>query len=89
MPSGGSFVIGDVFSVPDERVLEVLDEYEGIGGLYDRPYEYRRERVSVQLDGANMSVWTYVYNWEPARFETVDSGDYVAHYMARLVPSDD
>ncbi|PXF43818.1 putative gamma-glutamylcyclotransferase [Gracilariopsis chorda] len=89
LPSDGSFVIGDVFSVPDENILEVLDEYEGIGGLYDRPYEYRRQLVRVQLGDASMSVWTYVYNWQPARFEWIDGGDYVAHYMAKLATSND
>eukprot|EP00178_Gracilaria_changii_P015870 TRINITY_DN445_c0_g3_i1.p1 TRINITY_DN445_c0_g3~~TRINITY_DN445_c0_g3_i1.p1 ORF type:complete len:146 (-),score=26.02 TRINITY_DN445_c0_g3_i1:298-735(-) len=85
--SPGSCVVGDVFSIADEDVMQILDEYEGIGGLYERPYEYKRKSVQIELNGDVIDVWVYVYNWPLHDYECVQNGDYVAHYLTKLQQS--
>ncbi|CAN8062586.1 unnamed protein product [Agarophyton chilense] len=84
IPRPGSVVVGDVFSIPDERIVQILDEYEGIGGLYERPYEYVRKSVQLAVMDRVLDVWVYVYNWQLQSSSWVRSGDYVAYYLSKL-----
>lgn len=44
VPTPDEIVRGDVFDVSSAlHMLELLDEYEGIGGIFERPFEYKRE----------------------------------------------
>jgi gamma-glutamylcyclotransferase (GGCT)/AIG2-like uncharacterized protein YtfP len=63
----GPEVIGDVFELADpERVLRMLDKYEGIGPGKAAP-EFVRRRSRVKLrSGQTVTAWVYWYNHEPA-----------------------
>lgn len=44
VPAPDGAVVGDLVDVSTMAgMLDVLDEYEGIGGVFERPFEYRRE----------------------------------------------
>lgn len=84
LPCENASVVGDLFQVESELVLEVLDEYEGIGGLYEIPYEYRREQIRVDMDGKEMLAWVYVYNWNLGKVQWIRGGDYVQHCIGKI-----
>ena len=63
----GSEVIGDLFLLTDpERVLKVLDKYEGIPHPGAKDAEFVRERTFVRLrSGQQKKAWVYWYNFDP------------------------
>ena len=63
----GPEVIGDVFELSDpERVLKLLDKYEGIGpDKAAAEFVRRRSRVKLR-SGRTVTAWVYWYNHEPA-----------------------
>jgi gamma-glutamylcyclotransferase (GGCT)/AIG2-like uncharacterized protein YtfP len=65
--SRGPEVIGDVFELTDpERVLRILDKYEGIGpDKAASEFVRRRSRVKLR-SGQTVNAWVYWYNFEPA-----------------------
>ena len=62
----GSEVIGDVFLVNDpERVLRVLDKYEGIEASRPDAAEFIRKKGRVRLrSGQFVNAWIYWYNFD-------------------------
>jgi gamma-glutamylcyclotransferase (GGCT)/AIG2-like uncharacterized protein YtfP len=60
-------VVGDVFTIGDESITEVLDAYEGYPSLYGR------EVVQSQK---GRSVWVYTYNHEVADSQRILNGDW-------------
>ena len=70
-------VVGDVFSLNNLDALEKLDDYEGIGNG-EIPYEYRREKVEIILEGNKTACWVYFYNHPlPENAEWIASGDFL------------
>lgn len=77
VPDEESRVRGTVYRLeaPD-RVLRVLDRYEGCepegSGLF------RREEVEVSLDGdGSLTAWAYLWNRSTADLREIPSGDYL------------
>ena len=72
-------VIGDVFRLKDAAtVLKRLDIHEGCGPASPKPTEYVRMIVPVRLDdGAELSAWTYLYNWPVKALDRIKSGDFL------------
>lgn len=60
----GDMVHGDLFRMNDpDKLLAVLDDYEGIGPGHEQPTLYLREMLPVTLgDGRITQAWTYIYN---------------------------
>lgn len=89
--SSSAIVMGDVFSV-DESELPLLDEYEMMDPAYEKPYEYRRIPIQVnlmrprQVEPDPILVWLYVFNWPilPNHI-LIEDGDYVSYYTRLLV----
>lgn len=70
-------VVGDVFLLKNNDALTRLDDYEGIGNG-QAPYEYRRENVTIILNGENKECWVYFYNHPlPENAEWIESGDFL------------
>ena len=67
--SKGAEVIGDVFLLNDaDRVLRILDKYEGIpeGDPGEKDVEFVRKKQRVRLrSGKEVSAWIYWYNLDP------------------------
>lgn len=64
-------VVGDVFVLNDpEKVLKVLDEYEG--------NEFSREKNRVKLrSGKSVNAWVYWYNQKPEGKRRIPYKDYL------------
>lgn len=77
-------ITGEVYSINDfEKVISILDEYEGISTLDKKPYEYLREKVTIKLLNKNkkLTAWTYIYNWNIEQHEQIIHGNY-ARFIA-------
>lgn len=74
----GQHVVGDVYRLPKDGFNWVeLDEYEGCGPDDDRPHEYRRVKVSVQLEGkGEVKCWVYLYAWPFETRQILDINDW-------------
>lgn len=72
-------VKGEVYALHDsDRVLNILDEYEGCGRNDPSPAEFRRRRVSISLkNGRRISAWIYIYNHPTKELKVISSGDYM------------
>lgn len=60
-------VVGDVYQIPDEDVINALDYYEGYPSLYNRIVTYSE---------SGMSVWVYVFNGHASEGTLIESGDW-------------
>jgi len=84
---GQTAVVGDVYEFPEDsapRHIAALDAYEGCGTNDPRPHEYRRELIAVRIaDGSETTVWGYLMNDRPDRFEIIPGGDYLAWVLTR------
>ena len=71
-------VKGEVYALRDpNRVLKVLDDYEGCGQDDPSPTEFRRERVLISLEnGEKINAWIYIYNRPTDGLKVIPSGDY-------------
>jgi len=70
-------VVGDLYLLKNNSVLEKLDEYEGIG-IGEPPYEYRRVKINVKTDQTEIGCWAYFYNLPiPPHAEIIESGDFL------------
>lgn len=72
-------VVGEVFRLRrPEKLLPVLDAYEGCGSSGGEPAEYVRQQVRVILSGNGRIVaWAYVYNLPVEGLQRIASGDYL------------
>lgn len=78
--SGGDIVYGDLFRMRDpDRLLAVLDDYEGIGPGNEEPTLYLRELLPVTLGDGNVTpAWTYIYNRPVDEAKRIASGRFLA-----------
>jgi gamma-glutamylcyclotransferase (GGCT)/AIG2-like uncharacterized protein YtfP len=73
-------VYGDLFRMRDpDKLLAVLDDYEGIGPEQEQPTLYLREMRPVALgDGSSAQAWTYIYNRPVIETKRITSGRFLA-----------
>jgi gamma-glutamylcyclotransferase (GGCT)/AIG2-like uncharacterized protein YtfP len=83
--SGGEEVIGDVFLVADpERVLKILDKYEGISEGNEANAEFIRKKNRVRLrSGRYVNAWVYWYNFDTARKLKIKYKNYLTYISRR------
>jgi gamma-glutamylcyclotransferase (GGCT)/AIG2-like uncharacterized protein YtfP len=78
------YIYGNIFRMDDtEAILKVIDDYEGIGELYDHPQEYIREQVDILTDNGSMSCWMYIYNLPVNTYSQIPAGDYIQYLKDR------
>lgn len=77
-------VFGEIFQFENDQVLQVLDEYEGIGPLFPIPNEYRREKIEASLSDRNtLTCWSYILNHAILKEPLITSGDYSAYIKTK------
>jgi gamma-glutamylcyclotransferase (GGCT)/AIG2-like uncharacterized protein YtfP len=73
---------GELYEVPAEKwqkVVELLDAYEGCGPDDLEPHEYRRQLVEATTSsGRKVRAWAYILNRPTTGLEEIPSGDYLA-----------
>ena len=68
-------VYGEVFRILNPNLLfHTLDDYEGYGEGYSKPYEYNREIIQIYTAEKNIDCWSYVYQWTLENAERIDNG---------------
>lgn len=73
-------IYGCIFIMDEpELILKVIDDYEGIGELYEYPQEYVRQQVDVFTDDGDIKCWIYVYNLSVNDFLHIIGGDYMQY----------
>jgi gamma-glutamylcyclotransferase (GGCT)/AIG2-like uncharacterized protein YtfP len=73
----GDRVHGELYELTDaERVLPILDRYEGCAAGAEQPTEYSRELRSVLMEETPFKAWIYLYNYAVDGRERIASGRY-------------
>ncbi len=67
---GEGGLVGELYSLSNDPMLELLDEAEGV---YAEPPLYYRESV----DGKGKPAWIYVYARDPEEAPKIPSGDWL------------
>lgn len=82
--NGTDVVKGEVYALRDpQRVLRVLDRYEGCASDDPHPTEFRRVQAPITLEnGRQVMAWIYLYNWPTQGLTPIPSGDYLQHAAA-------
>jgi len=85
--SRGTEVIGDLFLLTDpEKVLKVLDRYEGLSGPEDKTAEFIRKRTNVRLrSGETKKAWIYWYNFDPSNKVKIRHKDYLNYLKKKTI----
>ena len=75
----GDIAYGEVFRLRQaSQLLREFDMYEACGDGFAEPTEYVRRLLQVALsDGAELEVWTYLYNWPVAHLTRIASGRFL------------
>jgi len=60
-----------------QKVIPILDKYEGIGSRFGKPHEFIRIKIPVLLSGRRYESWIYFYNLNTAGKKIIESGDYL------------
>ena len=73
-----STVYGEVFKIikDKEKLIQFLDDFEGVGSQFKSPNEYRKEVIPVQTEMGEIQAWCYIYNLDPKGFKLIESGRY-------------
>lgn len=82
-PDGITRVTGAVYDIGSDKqaILAYLDDYEGVGELFDWPNEYVRLLIPVYCRQAVINCWVYLYNLSTAEKPLITSGDYVRYSL--------
>lgn len=71
-------VSGELFRLRNEDQMADLDQYEGIGDSFEKPYEYKREIVTVKDENDIIyKTWIYHYAWSVKNRNRISSGDFL------------
>ncbi len=83
----GQEVIGDVFLLTDpDKVLGILDKYEGIPAAGGKDTEFVRKRGRVQLrSGQSVNAWIYWYNAEPKNKVKIKHKNYLNYLKNKSI----
>lgn len=85
--SKGREVVGDVFRIDDpDRVLRILDKYEGIGEKTPHQSEFIRKKVRLKLrSGKELTAWVYWYNRDPGERTPIRYKDYLNYLKNKSI----
>lgn len=74
-------VVGDLYLLNKEsKVLDVMDEYEGVGEVLNQGISYQRSKVKVTLkDGGVHDSWVYLHTGHTDHLLPISSGDYLEY----------
>jgi gamma-glutamylcyclotransferase (GGCT)/AIG2-like uncharacterized protein YtfP len=79
----GEEVIGDVFLLSDaDRVLRILDKYEGIPE--DGEFVRKRSRVKLR-SGREINAWIYWYNRDPKERKPIKYKNYLNYLKNKSI----
>jgi len=69
-----------------ERVLKVLDKYEGLKGPDDKTAEFVRKKTSVRMrSGETKKAWIYWYNFDLSKKVKIRHKDYLNYLKNKTI----
>lgn len=72
-----TFVHGKIYHLSNiEKVLEILDDYEGFGPQQEQPNLFIRLLADILTIGGKIKCWVYIYNLPIDDYEVIASGIY-------------
>ncbi|MDB5133914.1 MAG: gamma-glutamylcyclotransferase [Mucilaginibacter sp.] len=72
------YVDGYILQIDDpEKVLTVVDSYEGFGEDQPQPNEFIRVLVEVETECGRVKCWTYLYNLPITNLQWIKTGKYI------------
>jgi len=83
----GEEVIGDIFLLSDaDRVLRILDKYEGIPEGRSDQGEFIRKKGRVKLrSGKEVNAWIYWYNLDPKERQPIKYKNYLNYLKNKSI----
>jgi gamma-glutamylcyclotransferase (GGCT)/AIG2-like uncharacterized protein YtfP len=77
----GGVIKGEILKIKDpEKVLKILDRYEGYNPEELIESEYYRSQEKVKLpDGRDVNAWIYWYNFSVNEKTRIEQNDYLEH----------
>ncbi|GAA4314959.1 gamma-glutamylcyclotransferase [Mucilaginibacter gynuensis] len=78
--SGNHYVHGSIYKLHNaDKVLKILDEYEGVGENEIQPNLYTRGILQVDTTDGSYPCWVYLYNWPLDAKVFIEGGDYLKY----------
>jgi gamma-glutamylcyclotransferase (GGCT)/AIG2-like uncharacterized protein YtfP len=76
-PGDETYVYGSVFILKEpDKVLKMLDTYEGFGENENQPNLFTRELIGVETGNEPAACWVYLYNLPVDNFPEITQGRY-------------
>ena len=77
LAAGDQIVYGSILQISDaDRIIPIIDEYEGYGENQPQPNEFVRIRADIETAHGWVSCWMYLYNLSTAGLILIESGRY-------------
>jgi gamma-glutamylcyclotransferase (GGCT)/AIG2-like uncharacterized protein YtfP len=79
------YIHGSIYLMDDATsVLQIIDEYEGLGPGEPQPHEYVRSIVDIETANGIVACWMYLYNWPINKFPKVSDGRYLEYINHKI-----
>ena len=76
-PQRDGYIYGDILEINDpEKVLQVIDDYEGFGADQQQPNEFVRVAAEVETEWGLVICWVYTYNLPVGGLTLIENGKY-------------
>ncbi|MDB5142705.1 MAG: gamma-glutamylcyclotransferase [Mucilaginibacter sp.] len=76
--SDGDYIYGSILEINDpEKVLPIIDDYEGFGTDQPQPNEFIRVLTKVETGSGFVNCWVYLYNLLVTGLKRIESGRYI------------
>ena len=72
-----NYVFGKIYELIDvEKVLKLLDDYEGFGPDQLQPNLFVRQLIAIETAIGGIECWVYLYNLPVEGLKLIESGKY-------------
>jgi gamma-glutamylcyclotransferase (GGCT)/AIG2-like uncharacterized protein YtfP len=76
--SDGEHIYGSILEINDpEKVLPIIDDYEGFGDNQFQPNEFIRVLTKIGTISGFVNCWVYLYNLPVTGLKRIESGRYI------------
>jgi gamma-glutamylcyclotransferase (GGCT)/AIG2-like uncharacterized protein YtfP len=74
----GDHIYGSILEINDpEKVLPIIDDYEGFGTDQPQPNEFIRVLTKIETGSGFVNCWVYLYNLPVTGLPQIHSGRYI------------
>jgi gamma-glutamylcyclotransferase (GGCT)/AIG2-like uncharacterized protein YtfP len=72
------YVCGSIIEINNpEKVMSVIDDYEGFGKEQAQPNEFIRVLAEIEMQTGTVTCWTYLYNLPADGLKEIEKGRYI------------